>query len=331
MDQHLINRAFEGFNRLTALVIGDVMIDAYYWGRTERISPEAPVPIVSVTQTENRLGGAANVALNVQALGATALLCSVVGDDAHADLFDRLLEAENLDKAGMVRDADRITTVKTRIISQQQQMLRVDEEITTPLTQRATASLIERVQTLVTERKVDVIVFEDYDKGVITPELIESVVALAREHQIPVTVDPKKVNFTAYRDVTLFKPNLKELREGLKLDLETIDALHLTEAVNMLKEYMPFQSALITLSEHGVYINSEEGQRIIPAHVRNVADVSGAGDTVISVASLCLAMGLGLEFAARLANLAGGLVCEKVGVVPVDKQQLEDEAMRLSK
>tara|TARA_B100000780_G_C21117939_1_gene452495 strand:+ start:1060 stop:2055 length:996 start_codon:yes stop_codon:yes gene_type:complete len=331
LEQHQVNRIFENFHKLKALVIGDVMIDAYYWGKTERISPEAPVPIVSVSHTENRLGGAANVALNVKALGAKAILCAAVGNDLKADLLESLLDEEHLDKSGIVRLDDRVTTVKTRVISQHQHLLRVDEEMTTPLNQSDTEQLYQRIVKLVDEQTIDVIVFEDYDKGVITPELIDKVVALANDKNIPITVDPKKAQFLDYKGVTLFKPNLKELREGLKVEIGKVDLPHLDEAVELLRKKMPFEMALITLSQHGVYIHDGKSSTIIPAHLRNIADVSGAGDTVISVASLCLALDTEPEITARLANLAGGLVCEKVGVVPVDAELLKEEALRISK
>lgn len=329
MNQELIDRIFNGFNNLNALIIGDVMIDAYCWGKVDRISPEAPVPVVSVEKKENRMGGAANVALNIQSLGANPILCSVIGNDNGGKLFKELMKDQGMDSSGMISSADRVTTVKTRVISQHQQMLRIDEEITDDITSQEAQNLINSIFTIIDQQNIDVIIFEDYDKGVITSELIEKIVSKANQLNIPVTVDPKKKNFINYHNVDLFKPNLKELREGLKIDLPNKSLEELNHSVSLLKEKMNIKSALITLSEDGVFYFSESGN-IVPAHIRNISDVSGAGDTVISVASLCLAQNLDMHLVASLSNLAGGLVCEKVGVVPIEKDLLKAEALRIS-
>jgi D-glycero-beta-D-manno-heptose-7-phosphate kinase len=326
-----INNLFERFNNLKALIIGDVMIDAYMWGNVCRISPEAPVPIVSVNKKENRLGGAANVALNIQALGATPILCSVIGNDAKSDLFFSLLQKQNLSEKGIIKSNERITTVKTRIIGNNHQMLRVDSEVETECSNDAIDALCNKIEQLIKEEKPDVIIFEDYDKGVITPALINKVNLLAKENRIPVAVDPKRRNFMAYRGVTLLKPNINELKEGLKSDFNHLNNHELFEAVKELKEKLNLDFALVTLSERGILASTSQGNAIIPAHVRNIADVSGAGDTVISVAALALASGLNAEMVAILANLAGGLVCEHVGVVPVDKAKLLAEALEYGK
>lgn len=331
MDQHLINRAFDQFKHLKAVVIGDVMIDSYFWGKTDRISPEAPVPVVSVRNKENRLGGAANVARNIKALDAEVFLCTVIGDDEGGTTFESLMKDENMPVDGLIKDETRPTTVKTRVISQSQQMLRIDEETISPISRKINKKLIERIQTIIENEDIDVVIFEDYDKGLITPNLIKQIITFCRVHGVPVTVDPKKNNFKAYKHATLFKPNLKELREGLKIEMPEVNKENLDKAIALLNEKIEVDQALITLSERGVYINTAQGSKIIPAHIRNIADVSGAGDTVIAVASLCLALGMEPEFTAQLANLAGGLVCEQIGVVPINKNLLEDEALRLSK
>jgi rfaE bifunctional protein kinase chain/domain len=331
VDQHLINRAFDQFKHLKAVVIGDVMIDSYFWGKTDRISPEAPVPVVSVRNKENRLGGAANVARNIKALDAEVFLCTVIGDDEGGTTFESLMKDENMPVDGLIKDETRPTTVKTRVISQSQQMLRIDEETISPISRKINKKLIERIQTIIENEDIDVVIFEDYDKGLITPNLIKQIITFCRVHGVPVTVDPKKNNFKAYKHATLFKPNLKELREGLKIEMPEVNKENLDKAIALLNEKIEVDQALITLSERGVYINTAQGSKIIPAHIRNIADVSGAGDTVIAVASLCLALGMEPEFTAQLANLAGGLVCEQIGVVPINKNLLEDEALRLSK
>lgn len=330
MNQHLINRVFSSFPSQTALVIGDVMIDAYLFGSVDRISPEAPVPVVSIQSKESRLGGAANVALNIKALGAKPILCCVVGEDENAKTFQKLLHDNNLPLDGVIHDNSRPTTVKTRVISHQQQMLRIDEENSENLNSSVTNKMSERILNILENQKVNVVIFEDYDKGLITPELIKKVVDKANELNIPITVDPKKRNFADYHNVTLFKPNLKELREGLNIDVNPINMNNLHAGFESLKTSINCKNALVTLSEYGMYITDGNIKEIIPAHIRNIADVSGAGDTVISVASLCLAVGTDVIFATKMANLAGGLVCEKVGVVPVDGEQLKNEALRLA-
>jgi D-glycero-beta-D-manno-heptose-7-phosphate kinase len=333
-----IQDVFEKFKSLKTLVIGDVMVDSYLWGKVERISPEAPVPIVSVTRRENRLGGAANVALNLQALGATPILCSVIGEDSKAETFIELLQQQNLTEKGIVKSADRITTTKFRVIGNHSQMLRVDEEIEHDLSIAETEKFIHKIAQLIENEDIDVIIFEDYDKGVITPALISKVTEIARKKAIPVTVDPKKKNFKHYRDVSLFKPNLKELKDGLKLDFSPENLKDFENAVDAIHQKNNIDNIMVTLSESGVYISEKEkntqnilSRQIIPAHVRNISDVSGAGDTVISVASLCMALKLDLFTVATLSNLAGGLVCEEVGVVPVNKEKLLKEALALLK
>lgn len=321
-----ISAIFDTFSKHKVLVIGDVMIDSYLMGRVERISPEAPVPIISMIEQENRLGGAANVALNIQSLGAEPILCAVVGNDIHAETFRNLLEDKNITSEGILSDPDRITTVKTRIICGRQHLMRVDLETDKPLSIQTEPKFIRHIEKLLHEHIISAIVFEDYDKGVITPEIISSVVALAKEKNIPTLVDPKKRNFLDYNDVTLFKPNFKELTEGLKIDLQKSDGAGLFEAVQCLHK-KGIQYVLVTLSEHGVFISDGKSYELIPAEIRDISDVSGAGDTVVSVASLCMASGLNAVTTAQVANIAGGLVCEKVGVVPVDKNQLLKELL----
>ena len=324
-----IQETFKSFSKLNVLIIGDVMIDSYMWGNVSRISPEAPVPIVAVNKKENRLGGAANVALNVQAMGANPILCSVVGNDDGSVLLFDLLKKQKLSAEGILKSSNRITTVKTRVIGNNHQMLRVDEETETSIINKETDSLIFVIKKLITNKKVNVIIFEDYDKGVITPELIKSIVAFAKQKNIPTVVDPKKKNFMTYTGVTMFKPNLKELKEGLKLDFDHNDTKELGKAVEGFIKKQNIDTALITLSEKGIYTHNKKSKTVIPAHIRNISDVSGAGDTVVSVAALCLALNLSSVLTATLANLAGGLVCEKIGVVPIDKQQLLNEAIAL--
>jgi rfaE bifunctional protein kinase chain/domain len=302
------------------------MVDAYVWGKATRLSPEAPVPVVHVARNEERLGGAANVALNVQALGATPLLCAVVGDDAGGDQLLRLLHNHSLPAEGIIRSRHRPTTVKQRILAHGQQLLRIDSEVETDLNSEEAELLLAAYDDLL--GRVDVVIFEDYDKGVLSEAIITQCIAKARERGIPTVVDPKKKNFLAYRHCTLFKPNLKELREGLKLEFGEPDADRpgFEAAVARLREVLTPEIVLVTLSEHGVFAQQNGQKTYLPAHLRTISDVSGAGDTVISIAALCVALGQPAAFTAALANLGGGLVCEQVGVVPVEKQRLLEEA-----
>jgi rfaE bifunctional protein kinase chain/domain len=318
---------FNRFNNLNVLIIGDVMIDSYYWGSVNRISPEAPVPVVAVNKKEYRLGGAANVALNIQALGGTPHLCSVIGDEIDADILTSLLEKQNMSGDGIIRSKDRITTVKTRVIGNNHQMIRVDSETDKNIDSTLTEKLFSKISEILDAKKIDVVIFEDYDKGVITPALIEKVVNLAKQKNIPTTVDPKKRNFLDYKNVTLFKPNLKELCEGLKIEIEKNNISEVEKGIDELEKILHSKISFITLSENGVFIKDNQSKHHIKAHIRDIADVSGAGDTVISVASMILACEQPLEVIAELSNLAGGLVCEKVGVVPIQKEDLLKEAL----
>jgi rfaE bifunctional protein kinase chain/domain len=329
---HLRNefeRIFGAMAKVRALVVGDVMIDAYYWGRVERISPEAPVPIVQITRREHRLGGAANVALNVKSLGATPIICSVIGHDEKGQLFADRMAKHGFSSEGVFRSTERMTTVKTRIISSGHHLLRVDEESTRPLSETEERGFLDRCLPLIRKGEIDVVIFEDYNKGVLTPEVIRAVSAKAKREGIPVSVDPKRDNFFAYTGVDLFKPNFKELYEGLNLDIEKGNREQLLSAVGVLESQLHNAITLVTLSEHGVVAKDASGHHFVSAHPREILDVSGAGDTVISVASVCLALQSDARTIAMLANLAGGLVCEKVGVVPIDREQLYREALNL--
>jgi len=327
-----IQEIFDHFSKLKVLIVGDVMIDSYLWGKVERISPEAPVPIVSVKKRENRLGGAANVALNISALGATPYMCSVIGEDIKGRQFIEILEQLGLPCEGIIKSSERITTTKFRVLGNNVQMLRVDEEVDNPLSVKDYQNLENRIFEILEKNKPDVIIFQDYDKGTLDNSLIKKIIANANSLKIPVVVDPKKQNFNAFSDVNLFKPNLKELKEGLKITDENFNFDASSSSIKEFQQTQNIDSLLLTLSEKGVYISYKMpdgtfADKHLPAYIRSIADVSGAGDTVISVAALCMALKLNPVFMAALSNLAGGLVCEKVGVVPVEKDQLMKEAV----
>ncbi|CAM4228952.1 D-glycero-beta-D-manno-heptose-7-phosphate kinase [Cytophagaceae bacterium 50C-KIRBA] len=319
-----VNDIFKGFDQLQVLVIGDLMIDAYTWGKVSRISPEAPVPVVQVIKKEARLGGAGNVVMNIASLGAKPWVVSVVGDDEAGMQLKSLLEREGISLSGIVEEKGRTTSIKERIIAGSQQLLRVDSETDKSVQLVSSQALLEKVKACI--QKVDVIIFEDYDKGVLNEQFIQEVITLARKRGIPTVVDPKKRNFFNYRGATLFKPNLHELRDGLGLFPEDLEGQKLLETVHQFKESQGFDGVFVTLSERGVLMDLGQEQVRIPAHIRQIADVSGAGDTVISIAACALALGLPARHIASLANLGGGLVCESLGVVPIDKELLKKEA-----
>jgi rfaE bifunctional protein kinase chain/domain len=316
-----INQIFDAFNNLRVLVIGDVMLDSYVWGKVDRISPEAPVPVVNVQKREYRLGGAGNVLLNVQSLGAEAIICTVIGDDSSGDLLKGSLIGKGLNCEGLIQSPKRVTTIKERIIASSQQIVRIDTETEKSISKTESEQLIAKAKALIPS--CHVVIFEDYDKGVLTEEIITTLTDFANHHQIPTVVDPKKKNFLSYKNTTLFKPNLKELKEGLKVDFNVDEPAELSKVVQQLMDTLQIQGALITLSERGVYINLHEEEHHLPAHLRQIADVSGAGDTVISIAACCVA----LKLTPKL--IGGGLVCERIGVVPIDKETLKKEALKL--
>jgi len=307
------------FETKCVLIIGDSMIDAYMWGDVHRMSPEAPVPIVEIDKRESRLGGAANVALNVQSLGATPVLFSAIGDDHYGDLFINLMNEQNLTCEGIQKISNRNTTVKTRIISDNKHVLRVDEERIDFIDDENISSKLEK---MILDNNFDVIIFEDYNKGLLSENLIQKAIKAAQQKGIPTIVDPKKDNFFAYQGVDVFKPNLKEIKEGLNVEFDVLSDNDLSKNVSLLRSKIKAKSILLTLSEYGIYYQNHETIYREEAHKRNIIDVSGAGDTVVSIAALALACELGDEFLMRIANLAGGLVCEKVGVVPIQKQDL---------
>ena len=320
---------FDKFNGLRILVIGDVMLDAYVMGKVNRISPEAPVPIVSLENEDARIGGAGNVALNLLALGAKPIICGVIGEDSSGDKLLNLFEKNGISTDGLVKSMVRKTTVKTRVISNKQQLLRIDSESTFPLLESEEIKLNNTIQNIINQG-VDGIIFEDYNKGVLTDSVIQNTIKIAKEKDIPTAVDPKKENFLSYKGVSLFKPNLKELKEGLNLNFDFNSNKELFEkGIEVLEEKLQNEISFITLSEFGVFIKNQTEKYYVPAHMRSISDVSGAGDTVIAVATLCLISGASTKQIAQISNLAGGLVCEKSGVVSISKNDLLKEVSEL--
>lgn len=309
---------------LRILVIGDLMLDRYLWGKVSRISPEAPVPVVEVFKSESRPGGAANVALNLAALGAQVSLCGIIGEDTEGQDLKAQLEAAGFETELVRALPGRKTTTKTRVIGQQQHILRVDSEDRDVVKLREMGGLWPALSAKLDS--MDAVIFEDYDKGVLSMDLIEAVTLRCKMQGIPVIVDPKFRQFMDYRGCSLFKPNLKELNEAMGTALQNHEFERIKEAVLRLRKRMPHAATLITLSENGMLAVDESGTSIhVPAHYRKITDVSGAGDTVVALMGAALAAGLDLEAAATVANMGGGLVCEEVGVVPIDADRLFEE------
>jgi D-glycero-beta-D-manno-heptose-7-phosphate kinase len=318
-------KLFHSFSTLRVGVIGDVMLDTYMWGKVERISPEAPVPVVSLESKEYRIGGAGNVALNCQSLGAQVSVLSVIGDDTEGLILQDLFTKSNINTGYMVKSGERITTNKTRIISRNQHMMRLDAEVTKDINEAEEKALLQKTEDFIATVKPQVIIFEDYNKGVLTASLIQKIIALCTKAGVVTAVDPKRKNFFTYKGVDIFKPNLKEVKEGLNLLLEEVTKRHMENIHVELAKLLHHKISFITLSEHGVFYQQGDKAELIASHLRSIADVSGAGDTVIAVASLVFAATGDVQLMAEVANIAGGLVCEEVGTVAISKDKLLHE------
>lgn len=310
-------------NRFVA-VIGDVMLDRYIWGSVTRISPEAPVPVVDVLRESNHLGGASNVALNIKSLGAVPVLFGVIGEDGNATALRGIFESERIMTDFLIEDATRPTTVKTRVIAGSQHVVRIDYEDRQPVQEDTTRRLLDRLENHL--GSINIIILQDYNKGVVGPELIERVIDMAHKHGIPVLVDPKYHNFFDYKGVTVFKPNRNETEDALKRRLAGEDSF--IDAARAMRERLGCEHVLLTLGEKGMLLlRSDDTVVRVPTKARKVADVSGAGDTVIAALGVSMAGGADILEAAHIANFAGGLVCEEVGIVPVDRDLLFEAAL----
>ena len=324
-----IQNLFERISKLKVGIVGDVMLDTYMWGSVERISPEAPVPIVTMQKKEQRMGGAGNVALNIQSLHAQAFVVTVFGDDIEATCLRELFDFNQINSTYSFKSSDRITTNKTRIISRNQQMMRLDSEVTKDLNHLEQEKLISTFEEFVKKEKPQVVILQDYNKGVLTEAVIENVVSICRNNDILTAVDPKRKNFFQYKAVDIFKPNLKEAKEALNIISTQVDLQSLRSIHQALQAVLQHRISFITLSEKGVFYQQENDAALIPSHIRNIADVSGAGDTVIATAALIYAATGDVELMAEIANIAGGLVCEEVGTAAIDKEKLLHECKLL--
>ena len=318
------NNLFKSFESKKVLIIGDIMIDSYMWGISNRMSPEAPVPIVEIEKYEKKLGGAGNVALNIKSLGGEPILCSVIGKDYDGKLIKEFLEEKNISSKGILIEKERKTTIKTRIIANNKHQIRIDEEETSSI--KIEEDLIKLIKNIIQD--ADVVILEDYNKGVLTENVIKKAIEYANNNNTPTIVDPKINNFKHYKGCTIFKPNLKEIVNGMNIDIDENSQESLKKVTEITRKELNTKGLLLTLSSNGICINTEKYFQHTPAFKRDIIDVSGAGDTVVSVAAMCLTSNIEHSILAQLSNLAGGIVCEDVGVVPINKRKLLSEAIK---
>jgi len=313
------------FSGVHVLVAGDVMIDQYLHGVIERISPEAPVPVVTQRHLENRLGGAANVALNLKAMGARVSLTGMTGDDEESDTCRQLLLSSDINAQYLLNFPGRPTTLKTRIMAQGQHVLRIDREQISYLSQEELASATAVISNLFETDCPDVVILQDYNKGFLHPKLVQNIIGMAQDKGIPTVVDPKKWHFEAYRGCTVFKPNRKEISEYLNRDIRHFEAL--VEAHQSLKDVLHHTASFITLGKDGIFVAEGDDTSIVPAKAKQIVDVCGAGDTVLSILALYLVKKLPLQQIARFANAAGAQVCSKPGVAAINKESFLQEIL----
>ncbi|MCH7827884.1 MAG: D-glycero-beta-D-manno-heptose-7-phosphate kinase [Bacteroidetes bacterium] len=319
IGKNRLNDIKANFNNKKIAVIGDMMLDSYFWGEVKRISPEAPVPVLEVENEFYRFGGAANVALNIQKLNGIPLPIGVIGNDNHGSIFSSLLNEANISNEGIIIEDSRPTTTKTRVIAGNQHVVRIDKESKMYLNEEIERNVYNLFESEINE--IDAVILQDYNKGVLTPNLISKIIMLANKNNILITVDPKFNNFFSYKDVTVFKPNRKEAEEVLGIKIKSDEDI--SNVGKKLLSKLKAKNILLTLGEEGIAIFQKDKEEIrIPTKARKIADVSGAGDTVISTLTMSIAAGTDILEASYLANYAGGLVCEEVGIVPIEINHL---------
>ena len=314
-----LNDLKKGFDGKRIAVIGDMMLDGYFWGDVKRISPEAPVPVLEVEDEFFRFGGAANVALNIFTLGGIPVPVGVIGNDTYGSIFSSLIKEKNIENDGIIIDNERPTTTKTRVIANNQHVVRIDKESKAYISNKIEAKILAYIESVLD--KLDGIILQDYNKGILTPSLISKIISLANKKNILVTVDPKFDNFFEYKNVTVFKPNRKETETVLGIRIK--DDKDISSAGKNLLHKLNSKYVLLTLGEAGIAVFEKgDKERRMPTKARKVADVSGAGDTVISTLTIGLAAGANIYEACFLANYAAGIVCGEVGIVPIEKETL---------
>lgn len=330
MDKTHLTGIFDSAGDKNIYIIGDVMLDRYLLGEVNRISPEAPVQVFDIKKGEFRLGGAANVSFNIKKLGANPVLIGVIGSDNEAEILKQCMRDEHQDINGLISEKNRSTTTKTRVIADAHHLLRIDSESKYDITEDTFDSIIQFLNDNVSD--IDIIILQDYNKGVLTKSLITGVIEFANKNNIKVLVDPKFKNFFEYKNVYLFKPNRKELEDALGKKAESPDMIK--DLAEELADKINCKYLVLTLGEHGMMLfeknNGDVNIDIIPTHARKVADVSGAGDTVISTLAVCLAGGASIKDAVTISNFAAGLVVEEVGIVPIEKNSLIEHITNIS-
>lgn len=322
-----LNELKKNFYGKKILIVGDMMLDCYLWGDVKRISPEAPVPVVEIENEFYRFGGAANCALNIIKLGGYSIPVGVIGNDNFGTIFSSLINDVSIENRGILTDDKRPTTAKTRIIAHNQHVVRIDKESKSNISIEIQKKLYQFISGVIKE--IDGIILQDYNKGVLTSWLIKNIISLARKNKKLITVDPKFSNFFSYKNVTVFKPNRKEAEDVLGMKIKNSNDVSI--AGKKLIEKLKADYVLLTLGEEGIAVFNNKTERRMPTKARKVADVSGAGDTVISTLTMAMAAGADIYEASYLANYAGGLVCEEVGIVPIEINNLFDTVLKENK
>ncbi len=319
LNVNRVNEIFSAFRGKIIAVIGDVMLDRYFWGNVSRISPEAPVPVIDVVSESFHLGGAANVASNLKSVGFGSLLCGVIGNDNSGSTFIDIARNVGFIPDGLYVDVNRPTTVKTRIIGNNQHIARLDREVRHLITSAGERYILDVLN--INKNYISGIIFQDYNKGTLSNILIREVSSFAKTNNLPVFVDPKKENFFEFQNATVFKPNKKEAAQALNKNIETEDDV-LSSGKALMKR-LDCENLLLTLGKDGMMLFESDGEvSSVPTRARHVADVSGAGDTAIAILSAAYSAGASVREAAALANFASGIVCEKPGIVSVTQDEI---------
>lgn len=326
LNDENIWKLFDSFADVTALVVGDLMLDHYVFGNMNRVSPEAPIPIVDVSYKENRLGGAGNVATNIHYMGATSILISVIGNDEAAQSVLDEMKKHEMNTSGVILDIDRKTTVKNRVFCQNRQVARYDDEMRTPINSKLEISLLNIVQEMIELNDPNVIILQDYNKGVFTPKVIQDIITLAQKSNIPIAVDPKVKNFKLYKGCDLFKPNLNEISIATRTPIPPNNNELLLNAANTIQKELQNEYTVITLGEYGMFMKAGDNFELNPAiKGHKVYDVCGAGDTVIAVLAIGLALKMNMFTFMTIANVAASQVCQEVGVVHINLKKVYDQ------